>query len=348
MGKHAAPVGRQRPGEVTLERAAAVLEGLGFHPLVRPDRLVIGAHAFTVALWIDYARPMALVIDTAERIPTDFEHSAALARFINTWNHDRVGPWASFRLMESGDLCARMRRGVHIKHGLSDDQLAAELADTLEHAAAFYRQLRERFLDASLDQPLPPQLMRAQDTEVLLGRHPSLRHLPRGGRREVATAPELFKDVDGPAGEIAPANISDLTAALDELEFRYGVGEDGVIATGVNGVAFALTIDGEPGPRYARVTGMWDTGRDALDAFLPLWLVCNDVNERTCATAAYLHEFDGAAHMHAESTMLVAEGAAPEQVGEFVVSAMAACLAAIDHVSQQTAGHSVVDWPGRR
>ena len=341
-------MGRQRPGEVTLERAAAVLEGLGFNPLVRPDRLVIGAHAFTVALWIDYARPMALVIDTAERIPTDFEHAGALARFINTWNHDRVGPWASYRLMESGDVCARMRRGVHIKHGLSDDQLAAELADTLEHAAAFYRQLRERVLDASLDQSLPPQLMRAQDTEVLLGRHPSLRHLPRGGRREVSTAPELFKDVDGPAGVIAPADIRDLTAALDELEFRYGVGEDGVIATGVNGVAFALTIDGEPGPRYARVTGMWDTGRDALDAFLPLWLVCNDVNERTCATAAYLHEFDGAAHMHAESTMLVAEGAAPEQVGEFVVSAMAACLAAIDHVSQQTAGHSVVDWPGRR
>lgn len=164
----------------------------------------------------------------------------------------------------------------------------------------------------------------------------------------MSAAPELFKDVDGPAGVIAPADIRDLTAALDELEFRYGVGEDGVIATGVNGVAFALTIDGEPGPRYARVTGMWDTGRDALDAFLPLWLVCNDVNERTCATAAYLHEFDGAAHMHAESTMLVAGGAAPEQVGEFVVSAMAACLAAIDHVSQQTAGHSVVDWPGRR
>ena len=190
--------------------------------------------------------------------------------------------------------------------------------------------------------------MRAQDTEVLLGRHPRLRHLPRGGRQEVTTAPELYKEVEGPAGEIAPVDISNLTDALEQLDFRYGVGEDGVIATGVNGVAFALTIDGEPGPRYARVTGMWDTGRDALEAFLPLWLVCNDVNERTCATAAYLHEFDGAAHMHAESTMLVAEGAALEQVGEFVISAMAACLAAIDHVSQQTAGHSVVDWPGRR
>ena len=85
-------MGRQRPGEVTLERVAAVLEGLGFEPMVRPDRLVIGAHAFTVALWVDYSRPMSLVIDTAERIPTDFEHAGALARFINTWNHDRVGP----------------------------------------------------------------------------------------------------------------------------------------------------------------------------------------------------------------------------------------------------------------
>lgn len=347
MGKHAAPAGEQRPAEVNLDRVAAVLEGLGFDPLVRPDRLVVGAHAFTVALWVDYARPMSLVMDTAERIPTDFEHSTDLARFINAWNHDRVGPWASYRLLESGDLQARMRRGIHIKHGLSDDQLATELVDSFEHAAAFYQRLRERFLDAALDQPLPPQLIRVQDTNVLLGRHPSLRHLPRGGRQEVTTVPELYAEADGPAGAVAPVDVHELSAALEQLDFRYGLSEDGVIATGVNGVAFALSIDGEPGPQYARVTGMWDTGRDALAAFLPLWLVCNDVNERTSATTVYLHEFDGVVHVHAESTMLVAEGASQAQVGEFVVSAMAACLAAIDHVSQQAAGQSVVDWPGR-
>lgn len=344
MGKHAAPAGDQRAAEVTLERAAALLEGLGFEPLVRPDRLVLGAHAFTASLWVDYTRPICLVVDTTDRVPTDFEHAGPLARFINTWNHDRVGPCASYRLMESGDLRVGMRRGIHIKHGLSDDQLAAELVDTFEHAAAFYQQLRERFLDAGLDQPLPPQLMRAQDTEALLGRHPSRRHLPRGGTQDVTTVPELYDRVDETLGPVA---VHDLSAALEQLEFRYGVSEDGIIATGVNGVAFALTIDGEPGPRYARVTGMWDTGRDALDAFLPLWLVCNDVNERTCATAAYLHEFDGVVHMHAESTMLVAEGATRSQVAEFVISAMAACLAAIDHVSQLVSGESAVDWPGR-
>lgn len=344
MGKHAAPAEDQRPTEVTLDRVAVLLEGLGLEPLAGPDRLVIGAHAFTAAVWVDYARPMCLVVDTADRIPTDFEHSTALARFINTWNHDRVGPAASYRLIESGDLRVGMRRGIHIKHGLSDDQLASELIDTLEHAATFYQQARERFLDAGLDQPLPPQLMRKQDSDELLGRHPSLRHMPRGSTHDIGTVPELYGEVEE---VLSPVDVEDLTAALERLDFRYGVGADDIIATGVNGVAFALTIDGQPGTRYVRVTGMWDTGRDALEDFLPLWLVCNDVNEHTCATATYLHEFDGLIHMHAESTMFAGEGAAPAQVVEFVVSAMAACLAAIDHVSQQASGQSVVDWPGR-
>lgn len=343
MGKHAAPAGNTHPTEVELERVASLLESLGFEPLVRPDRLVVGAHAFIASFWVDYNRPMCLVFDTMDRIPTDFEHSTALARFINTWNHDRVGPCASYRLAESGDVRVNMRRGIHIKHGLSDEQLAAELIDCFEHAAAFYLQLRERFLDAGLDQPLPPQLMRLQDSDVLLGRHPSLRHLPRDTDPDVAAVPELYSAVDDALG---PVDVHDLTAALERLAFSYGVDHDGIIATGVNGVAFALTIDGEPGSRYARVTGMWDTGRDALSDFLPLWLVCNDVNERTCATAAYLHEFDGVVHMHAESTFMVAEGATPSQMTEFVISAMAACLAAIDHVSQQVSGQSVVDWPG--
>ena len=342
MGKHAAPAGDQRAAEVTLERAAALLEGLGFEPLVRPDRLVLGAHAFTASLWVDYTRPICLVVDTTDRVPTDFEHAGPLARFINTWNHDRVGPCASYRLMESGDLRVGMRRGIHIKHGLSDDQLAAELVDAFEHAAAFYQRLRERFLDVGLDQPLPPQLMRAQDTEALLGRHPSRRHLPRGGREDIVSAPELFAPLDAALRPVAPETLA---GVLDSLDFRYAMNESGIIATGVNGVPFALTVDGDSDETYARVTGMWDTGLDADEEFLRLWLVCNDVNERATGAAAYLHEFDGRLHLHAEATMLATAGAAAEQVEEFTVSSMAACLASIDYVSQLVSGRSAVEWP---
>ena len=42
MGKHAAPAGNTHPTEVELERVASLLESLGFKPLVRPDRLVVG------------------------------------------------------------------------------------------------------------------------------------------------------------------------------------------------------------------------------------------------------------------------------------------------------------------
>lgn len=345
MGKHAAAADAQHPTEVTLERVAEALRGLGFASVQRddaPDRLVVAALSFTAAVWIDYRQPMALVVDTAERIPTDFEHATALARFINTWNHDRVGPAASYRLAESGDFTVRMRRPIHIKHGLTDEQLGAELVDTLAHAASFSTKLRTRFLDAALDHLLPPQLLRLQDAEVLNGRHPSLRHLPRGGREDIVSAPELFAPLDAASRPVAPETLA---GVLDSLDFRYAMNESGIIATGVNGVPFALTVDGDSDETYARVTGMWDTGLDADEEFLRLWLVCNDVNERATGAAAYLHEFDGRLHMHAEATMLATAGAAAEQVEEFTVSSMAACLASIDYVSQLVSGRSAVEWP---
>ena len=63
MGKHAAPAENTHPTEVELERVASLLESLGFEPLVRPDRLVVGAHAFIASFWVDYNRPMCLVFD---------------------------------------------------------------------------------------------------------------------------------------------------------------------------------------------------------------------------------------------------------------------------------------------
>lgn len=351
MGKHSAPrEGQpepQPPGTVTLERAAAALDSLGFESIQRPDRLVVGAYAYTATLWIHHERPLMLAFDAQDRIPTDFEHAGKIARFINTWNHDHVGPFASYRLMESGDLRVAMRRGVHIKHGLNDDQLVADLADTFTHAALFFQSLRERFLPAGWDQPLPPAVTRAQDFEALLGRHPVARHLPRGAERDFSHAPELYASApDGPSNRLRPASAEMFAAALDALSFTYAVDEDGVVATGVNGVPFALTLErGSDGARYARVTAMWDSGLDADHDFLQLWLMCNDVNERSTAHSVYLHEFDGTMHVHAEATALVAAGVTEEQVGEFVLSSMVAGLAAVDYISRTAVGQSAVQWP---
>ena len=351
MGRHTAPRGRftaPRAAAVDLERVEAALEGLGFDAVSRPDRLVVGAYAFTATLWMHHERPLMLGFDAQDRIPVSFEHAGRISRFINTWNHDHVGPFASYRLIESGDLRVGLRRGVHIKHGLSDDQLIAELADTFEHAALFFRTLRERFLDAGWDQPLPPQLARAQDFDQLLGRHPSARHLPLGTERDFTHAPELFSDPGPvPAGEIQPMRPSAFADALDIMEFTYAVDDEGVVATGVNGVPFALTVDDGRSARYARATAMWDTGLDADSAFLQLWLLCNDVNERSTAVAVYLHEHDGTIHLHAEATALVSAGMSAAQLSEFVMSSMVAGLAAVDYISRTALGSSAVQWPNR-
>lgn len=363
MGKHSAPGNPPAPTEVTLERAAAVLASLGFEvtsttdQIDQVDRLVVGAHGFSSVLWMHHERPLMLVVDTTERIPTDFSHATALAKFINTWNHDRLGPVASYRLNDAGDFRVATRRGIRATHGLTDDQLAGELADAFEHAALFSTRLRERFLDARLDQPLPQQLMRAQDAELLLGRHPSSRHMARGATRDVTQAPELFDDSGGPADTaLRPVDTTALTRTLEAVEFVYAVdhgkdgdsGNDSVVATGVNGVPFALTVDGDPNiAHYARVTAMWNTGLDAGDEFLSTWLLCNDVNERSSSTSAYLHEYEGTLHLHAESTLWAGAGASRQQLGQFVVSSLVSGLATVDHLSRQVQGHSAVQWPPR-
>lgn len=347
MGRHEAPGStanlRDPVAEVTLDRVAAAFEGLGFDPLVRTDRLIIGLPSFTAAAWIDRDRPLTLVVDLTERIPIAFDHGRALATFINMWNHDQIGPVASYRLADSGDFSVRLRRGTLVDHGLSDTQLIADLFDSLEHATAFFSHLRERFLPARFDVPLPPTLSRSLDHAALVGRHPAHRHLPYGERRQVHGEPDTYA---GPEpGDVplrpVPLRRSGLECVLTALKFSYSR-DGGVLTTGVNGVPFALTLDGG---NYARVTAMWDAQLDADESFLTTWLACNDLNEQSSSLSVYLHEYEGNLHVHAEATCLVTEGLTEGQRDGFIVSSLLSCLSAIDRISIEVTGSSVVEWP---
>ncbi|WP_288831283.1 YbjN domain-containing protein [uncultured Corynebacterium sp.] len=348
MGKHGARGGPPGIGEdvaeVTLPRVADALRGLGFEPLERPDRVVVPAYSHIASFWVSHEKPLMLVGDCQQRIPVDFEYGTALARFLNTWNHDRVGPTASYRLADSGDIDVHLRSGIRIKYGLSDEQLLQELADALEHMASFSLQLRERFLPAGFDHPLPPTLSRAQDAEALLGRHPCERHLPRGGELDVGDVPDLYSPFDRAAGAgvCRQVGIPEFEDAFDTLDFAYALTPEEVIATGVNGVPFAVCIDGEA---YARVTSMWDSGRDPRSGFLPLWLMCNSVNEKSEGLRAYLHEMDDHLHVHVETTCLISAGLTPHQLDNYVLTSLVAVLGAVDAISTQSQGATVVNWP---
>lgn len=348
MAKHRAPDhrGSDAPAEVTLARAAEALEGLGFEPLQRPDRLVGSAYAYIATVWESFDAPLSLVVDCSQRIPVEFERAGELAAFLNTWNHDRIGPVASAHLMDTGDFEVHLRASVRTKHGLNDDQLASELADCMEYCAAFSVELRSRLVPPEWDHPLPPPLSRAQDAEALLGRHPSERHLPRGGEAEVFEAPDSFAGPSGDQRDIVRAvELARLEEAFDLLDFSYGLTPQDVIATGVNGVPFAACLDGDAGHRYARVTAMWDADVPADRGFMPLWLMCNDFNEQAVGVRTYLHEFAGDLHLHAESTVLASAGLSDDQLNAFVVTSLVSILGAVDAISTECDGTSVVNWP---
>ena len=220
MSRHRAQQGPEgigeAPAEVTLERVSDALRGLGLEPMDAPDRLVVSAPSYVTTVWISHEKPLTLVADCQQRIPVEFEHGSSLARFLDTWNHDRVGPVASYRLTDSGDIDVRLRSGVLAKFGLSDEQLFQELTDSFEHMAAFSLALSEKFLPMEFDHPLPPTLVRAQDTDALLGPHPSGRHLPRGGERDVVAAPDEFSRsfLDGGSAGGAVTSTVDSTVVV--------------------------------------------------------------------------------------------------------------------------------------
>lgn len=354
MGKHSAVEdssgSHAAPTEVTIKRVTAALDSLGLEPLSdpdRPDRVVVAAYAFVATVWFSHSKPLMLVIDFAERIPTDFQHAAGLAEYVNEWNRDRVGPTAFFRLMDSGDCSVGLRHAMKIRLGMTDDQLVAELADSFEYAAAFFTEQRRMFLPAEFDQPLPPSLARAQDAEALLGRHPSERHLPRGRRRgtaDIHDVPDLFQRGNGHSDDsVERVGLDALAETLDMLDFAYAVTSDEVISTGVNGIAFGLCIDAG---RYARISAVWDTAVEATGHFLAFSLACNDLNLKAAGLRAYLVDAEDVLHLHVESTCLITHGLSPEQLHNWVITSLVSILGAVDTLSTEFRGASAVHWPG--
>lgn len=336
MGRHTREDGdhhhRDPVAAVSLDRVAAALRGLGFEPVARLDRVVVGLPSATVTAWVCYERPLTLVLDAVERIPTAFEASGELARLCNAWNRDQLGPVASCRLMDSGDFRVRLRSATAIRHGLNDAQLLTWLSRFCELVGAFSTQLRDRTLPIGFDSPLPPALMRQQDLEALVGEL-SLRDAP-------FEAPDAFIPTPAPSFP-APVTLHTLEETLRALDFTFATA-DGVIATGVNGLTFALMVDAGT---HIRVAAMWDSGLDPDDAFFSTWLACNEVTDTTLGTALFVHEDLDTLHIQAETSRIVADGLSAPQRNDFVITAILHCLAAMDRVSVLVSGSTAVHWP---
>lgn len=342
MARHRKPdkIGQAQASAVDLPRVEHALQGLGYDFETEFDRIVIGAYDYIATVWIDYAAPHALVIDGEGRVPLDLDYASQLAEALDRWNQQRIGPTVSYRLTAAGNISVRARTATWIKHGLSDDQLLTFLASSMNALGTFAHEFRE---ELELDDDalaVPETLVTEQDHAALHGRHPHSRHLPADEEIGVYAVPdEAVIAEHEPIDEFMTEHI---TEPLTQLEFSFAEGEDGIVSTAVNGVGFALCVDGGA---FFRVTGGWITEFDPQADFLDLWLACNEHNESAVGTTAYTRMEEGVMLLHVEAAVNITDGMALDQRSHFVISALVSVLGAMDSLSKQTQGSTIVQWP---
>ncbi|SER39226.1 YbjN domain-containing protein [Corynebacterium cystitidis] len=342
MARHRKPdeIGQAHASAVDLARVAEALTGLGFDNEAEFDRIVIPAHHYVATVWIDHCAPLALVIDARGRVPLDLDYASQLAEALDMWNQERITPTASYRLTSAGNIEIRLRTATWIKHGLSDGQLDTFLGSSLNALGTFAREFRAEMELDDDHLALPATVMSEQDHQALHGPHPNVRHLSDGESLEVYTVPDepLIAEYE-PIDRFVAEHV---TEPLEQLEFSFGLGDDGIVSTAVNGVGFAMCVDGGA---YFRITGGWITDFDPQEDFLDLWLACNEYNEVAVGTTAYTRMEDETMLLHVEASVNISDGMALDQRSHFVISALVGILGAMDRLSTQTRGKSIVDWP---
>ncbi|MGP6172853.1 YbjN domain-containing protein [Corynebacterium sp. A21] len=139
-----------------------------------------------------------------------------------------------------------------------------------------------------------------------------------------------------------PVSLDRVRDALADLGVRKTRGDDEVIIAWVNEVLFGFFLDN--GPSYL-VKGHWDPGLDPESDFLRIFLLCNDWNESAINTKAFCHSDDDGLQVRVEFTAPVGEGLNDAQLGHNTEVAINQVLHALDVISTDATGESVVRWP---
>lgn len=141
-----------------------------------------------------------------------------------------------------------------------------------------------------------------------------------------------------------PVTLDRVRAALTDLGVSRTRGDDEVIVAWVNDVLFGFFLDN--GPSYL-VKGHWDPNLDPDRDFMRVFLLCNDWNEGSVNTKAFCHADADGLQVRVEFTAPVGEGLNDAQLGHNTAVAINQVLHALDSISADATGESVVHWPPR-
>lgn len=180
----------------------------------------------------------------------------------------------------------------------------------------------------------------AADDETIIphfgGDHPSMNSRHR--------SPEPEDPFEGGEELPYPVTLDRIRGSLGDLGVSRTRGDADVIVAWVNDVLFGFFLDN--GPSYL-VKGHWDPNLDPDRDFMRIFLLCNDWNEASINTKAFCHSDADGLQVRVEFTAPIGEGLNDAQLGHNTAVAINQVLHALDSISSDAIGESVVHWPRR-
>ena len=356
---------------VTLTQVYVAAESFDFHAYVGADRLVFPWRDHQVIAYLDERQPGALVFDTNLRLDAGMEDITELARVINNWNRERLGPTVSMRVGDESQVSIHARSATLTGPGLTEQQLADVVRMSMETSRlAVDHIIAELPWLTTADLADDDSFRKDQDTNALSGPLPRDRHI---GVNELDDDVVRLRDIDhrrsredidpgdtdeeysasmstdhdwedSPASDGDPDEVTleRVREALAGLGIAKTHGDEDVIIAWINDVLFGFFLDN--GPSYL-IKGHWDPGMDPDADFLRMFLLCNDWNEAATTTKAFCHEDAEGLQVRVEFTAPVREGLTDVQLEHNTAVAINQVLHAIDEISTDATGESAVAWP---
>lgn len=121
-------------------------------------------------------------------------------------------------------------------------------------------------------------------------------------------------------------------------------GEDDFLVAWINEVFIGFFIDN--GPTFL-VKGHWDPDMDPDRDFIKLFMMCNQWNERSLTTKAFCHKDTQGLQVRVEFAVPTAEGLTDGQLRHNIALSIHHILQAVDSLSIEATGSSIVDWPNQ-
>lgn len=119
-------------------------------------------------------------------------------------------------------------------------------------------------------------------------------------------------------------------------------GEEDFLVAWINEVFLGFFIDN--GPTFL-VKGHWDPDMDPDRDFIKLFMMCNQWNERSLTTKAFCHKDPQGLQVRVEFAVPTAEGLTDSQLRHNIALSIHHILQAVDSLSIEATGTTIVDWP---